>query len=273
VYVHTDQYYDTVDYDPLTNTGTTPVLVKTVTNSAGGTDRYVFVPAAHLPLLAPPRQIFGIVGLTPLTEPLLGAVEPLLRLLVDMGYTDRANLNPEQPVQFSLITPPGKILETVAGVPGGLGQGVTGFSAGVGSIPSSVLAPLAPTNSLSINAISLSDEPQNLRVNNNQPPGTEDPAPPQTMSGLSAEPTNAPVSPLADAGPTLGKVTADGSKFTPNTFTKSTSVSKDALTQLADTVTGFFSPKKPASSTPSLDPDDPSSPPPVHSEGQPSSAA
>ena len=44
-YVHPDQYYDTVDYDPLTGAGTTPVLVKTVTNSAGGTDTYVFVPA------------------------------------------------------------------------------------------------------------------------------------------------------------------------------------------------------------------------------------
>ena len=49
-YVHPDQYYDSIDYDPLTGTGTTPVLVKPVTNSAGGTDKYVFVPAAHLPL-------------------------------------------------------------------------------------------------------------------------------------------------------------------------------------------------------------------------------
>jgi hypothetical protein len=276
LYVHPDQYYDTVDYDPLTNTGTTPVLVKTVTNSAGGTDRYVFVPAAHLPLLAPPRQIFGAVGLTPLTEPLLGAVEPLLRLFVDMGYTDRANLNPEQPVQFSLITPPGKIVGAVVGVPGALGQGGTGFNAGAGSLPTSIPAPLARTNSPSVNAISLPQVPQDSLVDNNQPPGTEESTPPQTLSGSSAEPTNAPLSPLADAGPTLGKVTADGSKFTPNTFTKSTSPKKDVLTQLADTFTGFFSPKKPASSTPSSDPDDPApsgSPSQGPSEGHLSNAA
>jgi hypothetical protein len=275
-YVHPDLYYDNVDYDPLSGTGTTPVLVKTVTNTAGGTDTYVFVPAEHLPLLAPPRQLFAAVGLTPLTEPVLGAVEPLLRLLVDMGYTDRANLNPETPVQFSLITPPGKIVETVAGVPGALGQGVANVAGGVGSLPTSIPAPLAPTNSPSLNARSLPQESQESLVDTNQLPGTEDPAPPQTPSDSSADPTNAPVSPLGDPGPTLGKVTADGSKFTPNTLTKSTSPKKDVLTQLADTFTGFFSPKKPASSTPSSDPDDPApsgSPSQGPSEGHLSNAA
>jgi hypothetical protein len=276
MYVHPDQYYDSVDYNPLTNTGTTPVLVKTVTNSAGGTDRYVFVPAAHLPLLAPPRQIFGVVGLTPFTEPVLAAVEPLLRLLVDMGYTDRANLNPEQPVQFSLITPPARIVGAVVGAPGAVGQGVTGLNAGVGSIPSSVLSPLAPANSPSINAISPPQGPQNSLVDNNQPPGSQESAPPQTLSNSGAELTNAPVSPLADPGPTLGTVTADGSKFTPNTLTKSTSRNKDALTQLADTFTGFFGPKKPASSTLSTDPAGPGpngTPSQAKPEGQPSNAA
>ena len=124
-----------IDYDPLTGTGTTPVLVKPVTNSAGGTDKYVFVPAAHLPLLAPARQIFGALGLTPLTEPVLAAIEPVLRLLVDMGYTDRENLNPEVPVKFSLITPPARIIETIAQVPGALGQGVNNLTTGVGIAP------------------------------------------------------------------------------------------------------------------------------------------
>jgi hypothetical protein len=276
MYVHPDQYYDSVDYDPLSGTGTTPVLVKTVTNTAGGTDTYVFVPAEHLPLLAPPRQLFAAVGLTPLTEPVLGSVEPLLRLFVDMGYTDRANLNPEDHVQFSLITPPEKIVETVAGVPGALGQGVANVTTGVVSVPTAIPAPLAPTNSPPIDATSLIQEPQDSLVDNNQPPGTEHPTPPQTSSGSSADPTNAPVSTLGDPRPTLGKVTAEGSKFTPNPLTKSTSPNKDGLTQLADTLTGFFGPKKPASSTPSTDPDDPApsgSSSQGQSEGQPSNAA
>ena len=290
-YVHPDQYYDSIDYDPLTGTGTTPVLVKPVTNSAGGTDKYVFVPAAHLPLLAPARQIFGALGLTPLTEPVLAAIEPVLRLLVDMGYTDRQNLNPEVPVRFSLITPPARIIETIAQVPGALGQGVNNLTTGVGSLPTSIPAPvaptIAPTNSPSINARTLPQEPQESLMNTDPPSaGATDPAPPQTPSssgtpqtpsgsgtpqtpsgsgtsqtpsGSGTSPTQAPVSPLSNSGPTLGEVTEDGSKATPNTTSsKTTSPKKNVFTRLADTFKGFLTPKKaPASTTPSSEPNDP----------------
>jgi diacyltrehalose acyltransferase len=281
-YAHPDQYYDSVDYDPLTDTGTTPVLVKTVTNTAGGHDTYVFVPAAHLPLLAPARQIFG---LTPLTEPVLAAIEPVLRLLVDMGYTDRENLNPEVPVKFSLITPPARIIETIAKVPGALGQGVNNFATEGGSTPSSIpasVAPtIAPTNSPSLNARSLPQEPQESLVNNDPPSaGATDPAPPQTPSGSGASPIQAPVSTLSNPGPTLGEVTEDGSKATPNTTSsKTTSPKKNVFKQLADTVKNFFTPKKPAPSTPSSEPNDPkpsgstSEGQQGHSEGNTSNAA
>ena len=290
-YVHPDQYYDSIDYNPLTGTGTTPVLVKTVTNTAGGTDRYVFVPAAHLPLLAPARQIFGALGLTPLTEPVLSAIEPVLRLLVDMGYTDRQNLNPEVPVKFSLITPPARIIETIAQVPGALGQGVNNLTTGGGSLPTSIPAPvaptIAPTNSPSINARTLPQEPQESLMNTDPPSaGATDPAPPQTPSGSGTpqtpsgsgtsqtpsgsgtpqtpsgsgtSPTQAPVSPLSNSGPTLGEVTEDGSKVAPNTTSsKTTSPKKNVFTRLADTFKGFLTPKKaPASTTPSSEPNDP----------------
>ncbi len=39
-------------------------------------------------------SLAAAMGLTPFTEPVLSAVEPLLRVLVDMGYTDRLNLDP-----------------------------------------------------------------------------------------------------------------------------------------------------------------------------------
>jgi hypothetical protein len=267
-YVHPDQYYDSIDYDPLTNTGDPDLLIHTVPKDGGGKDTYVFVPAAHLPLLAPARQIFGALGLTPLTEPVLSAVEPLLRLLVDMGYTDRGNLNPEKPVQFSLITPPGRILETVAGVPGALGQGVNNFAGGVGSIPTPVAPTIAPKNSPSINAKSLPQEPQESLVNNDPPSaGATDPAP-QTPSGSSSTPpTDPPVSPLTKTGPTLGKVTEDGNMSTPNPSTKTTAPKKNVFKQLADTVKNFFSPTKPAPSTPSTSPNDPTPSDPT-SQGQ-----
>jgi hypothetical protein len=263
MYVHPDAYYDSVDYDPLTNTTSDPnVLVHApVTNSAGGTDTYVFVLAEHLPLFAPVRQIAGILQLTPLTEPVLGGIEPLVRLLVDMGYTDRANLNPEKPVQFSLITPPGKILETVAGVPGAIGQGVTNAVSGVESIPSSIASPLSATNSPSINAKSA-------------PPETlvDDPAQEQEPSGSGSSTTEPPVTTASNTGPTLESVTQDGNKVTPDTTTKTTTPKKNVFTQLAESVQKFFSPKKPAPSTPSTESTD-STPSDSTSQGSTSNAA
>jgi hypothetical protein len=158
-------------------------------------------------------------------------------LLVDMGYTDRANLNPEKPVQFSLITPPGKILETVAGVPGALGQGVTNAVSGVESIPSSIPSPLSATNSPSINAKSAA--PQTL---------VDDIAQEQEPSGSST--TESPVTTPSNSGPTLESVTQDGNKVSPDTTTKTTTPKKNVFTQLADSVQKFFSPKKPATSAP-----------------------
>jgi hypothetical protein len=273
-YVHPDQYYDTVDYNPQTGEHGPGVLVKDVTHTVDGhevTDHYVFVPAAHLPLLAPVRQLATALGLTPFTEPLLNAIEPTLRKIVDMGYTDRENLNPEVPVKFSLITPPEKIAGTLAKLPDG-------------STPGPIVSKIAPTNSPSINAKSLPQEPQESLLNNdpqesllkNDPPaaGATDPAPPQTPSGSSGTPPKTPpVSPLTKTGTTNGKVTEDGNMFTPKS-TKTTAPKKNLLTQLTDTLTGFFSPKKPESSTPTTGPDNsaPTGPTP-QSQGQPNDAA
>lgn len=250
-YVHPDQYYDSVDYDPLSNTTSDPnVLIHApVVNSAGGTDTYVFVLAQHLPLFAPVRQVAGILHLTPLTEPVLGSIEPLVRLLVDMGYTDRQNLNPQTPVQFSLITPPGKVLETVAGVPGAIGQGVTNLVTGVESIPGSVPSPLSSTDPPSINAKSLQQDSQPSLVNSDpSPPANTDPEEEQQPSD--SDPTEPPASTLTDSGPALETITEGGNKVTPNT-TKTTTPKKNPLTQLADSVKKFFTPKKPKTSTPS----------------------
>jgi hypothetical protein len=281
-YVHPDQYYDSVDYNPQTGEHGPGVLVKDVTHKVDGqvvTDHYVFVQAAHLPLLAPVRQLASALGLTPFTEPVLSAIEPVLRVLVDMGYTDRENLNPERPVTFSLITPPERIIETIAKVPGTPGEGVDNFATEGEAIPAPVTPTIEPTKSPSINAKSmpqdpqeslvkepqksLANEPQESLVNNDPPSaGATDPAPPQAPSGSSTTPPAVPpVSPLTKTGPTLGKVTEDGNMFTPNPSTKTPK--KTLLTQLTDTVTEFFSPEKPESST--TEPD--------NSEGEPSNAA
>ena len=243
-----------------------------VVNSAGGTDTYVFVLANELPLFAPVRQIAGILQLTPLTEPVLDGIEPLVRLLVDMGYTDRANLNPEKPVQFSLITPPGKVLETVAGVPGAIGQGVTNAVTGVVSIPGSIPSPLSATNSPSINARSLPEEDQQSLMNlDPEAAGTTDTAQGQEPSGSGTTTTEPPVSTLSNSGPTLRTTTEDGNKVTPDTTTKTTTPKKDLFTQLAESVNGFFNPKKPDTSTPKTESSDPT-PSGTPSQGEPQGA-
>jgi hypothetical protein len=257
-YVHPDQYYDSVDFDPQNPQDHGPnVLVKPVTNTAGGTDYYVFVKAEHLPLLAPVRQLASALGLTPFTEPLLNAIEPTLRKIVDMGYTDRENLNPEVPVTFSLITPPDKIAGTLAKLPDG-------------STPGPIVSKVAPTNSPSINAKTLPQDPQDSLLNIDPPAaGAKDPAPPQTP-GSSGTATVPPVSPLTKkTGPTLGKVTEDGNMSTPKPSTKTTAPKENLLTQITDALNGFFSPQKPESSTSSTEPDN-SAP---TGSGQPNNAA
>ena len=122
-YAHPDQYYDPpVDPDALVEGQ--GKFTTTVPNGADGNDTYVLIYNPHLPLLAPIREVASAIQLTPLTEPMLAAFEPLLRVMVDAGYTDRENLNPGTPTPFSLITPPATIVDALAKVPGAVTQGV-----------------------------------------------------------------------------------------------------------------------------------------------------
>lgn len=117
-YAHLDSSYDPIDPQDEAN------HVKVVQNSAGGLDTYILVPNPRLPLLGPVRDIAHRLGLTPVTERLLGAIEPLLRVIIDMAYTDREFLNPEVRTPFSMITPPHKIREALLAVPGAVREGL-----------------------------------------------------------------------------------------------------------------------------------------------------
>ncbi|MFG1929261.1 PE-PPE domain-containing protein [Mycobacterium sp. NPDC048908] len=268
-YVHPDAYYDPVDYDPINRDSNDPnVLIKTVRHSVNGEegeeveDTYVFVRAEHLPLFAPLRQVAAMAQLTPLTEPVLGAIEPLVRLIVDMGYTDRQNLNPEKHVQFSLITPPGKVLEAVVGVPGALGQGATNLVGGVASLPTAIPTPVAPTSSPSINAKSMPQEEQPSLVGNDP---KEEQKEEQKAPDSETSTTEPPASTVSDPEPTLAELPKDGNKSTSGTPGKATPPKKkNPLTQLTESVKGFspkkHTPKTPTSSDPAgATPNEPSS--------------
>lgn len=145
-YVHGDQGPDPVD---LTTAPKSVLVVDD--NGAGGTDTYVLIRADHLPLLRPIRDASAQLGTTALTEPFVGAVEPTLRVLVDMGYTDRDYRNiptdgvadekdyqdADVPTPFSVFTPPQRILESAAALPDAFADGAQNFVNALPKAPTS----------------------------------------------------------------------------------------------------------------------------------------
>ena len=206
-YVHPDAYYDSVDYDPISGTAAPGVLVTHVTRPDGNaTETYVFVHTDHLPLLAPLRQGFAAVGLTPFTEPILGAVEPLIRVGVDMGYTDRLNLDPGTAIEFSFITPQEKIAEALAAMPGAIQQGQNNFMTGVAAIPGSAI----PLKATPLKTTPLNTTPSPLLAAAKAPAINAKPAP-QDEPKLSItdtppkEPLSSPKEPLSAKAPLSAK--------------------------------------------------------------------
>ncbi|WP_166906939.1 PE-PPE domain-containing protein [Mycobacterium sp. DL440] len=137
VYLHGDPTPDATDLnDP------DAVIVKTVNTPGGGNDTYILVKTEHLPLLQPIRDVSTALNTTAFTEPVLGAIEPTLKLAVDMGYTDRDYSDPATPIRFSLITPPKRIVETLNQLPDALQQGADNFS---GGLPSTTPPSISPS--------------------------------------------------------------------------------------------------------------------------------
>jgi diacyltrehalose acyltransferase len=255
--VHPDPNYDSINYDPLLPgepQETDTILVTEIDpDPEAGTGRvtYVFVRTEQLPLLGPFREVGSATGTTFLTEPVLGGLEPVLRLLVDMGYTDRENLNPHEPTTFSLITPPDRIIETVVAMPGAITEGVTIFLVGVTAIPDSIPAPLDTTSAPAISASE--SEGQDLVVNRTAA-AIEDTSPPTPSTDETTQPIKPPASELEDEGPTLGNVTEDGNKFTPNSPGGTTSNTRGNLfTQVNGAITGLLGGNK-TSPAPTSDP-------------------
>lgn len=88
-YIHTA--YDQVSLDP-----TSPLYVKGTKEQSYQDTTYYTIPTAHLPLLQPFRDL-GV------PEPLMAAIEPALKVLIETGY-DRT-INPGVPTPARLIPP------------------------------------------------------------------------------------------------------------------------------------------------------------------------
>ncbi len=232
-YAHPDGAYDPID------PATAPQYVTTTDNPGGGHDTYVLYYNSQLPLLGPLRELSSMTGTTAFTEPFISAVEPLLRVMVDMAYTDRVNADPTAAVPFSLITPPQKFIEALAAIPGALAQGVTNLlSLGhatvtppnpignlqegaavtpqVQSSPARLALVATPAQDAAAEKHSTATTPDPTPAAtptvDTAPSSTADPAPKPDPATSSPEPTSTPVA--NDLHPT---VTSDGNKFTPGT--------------------------------------------------------
>ncbi len=115
--------------DPTPDATNLETADKAVYTSDDG-DTYILVKTEHLPLLRPVRDVSAALNTTALTEPVLGAIEPTLKLGVDMGYTDRDYSNADTPTRFSLVTPPERVVETVKQLPGAIKQGTDNLTGG-----------------------------------------------------------------------------------------------------------------------------------------------
>lgn len=206
-YGHPDEYYDQIE--PATSYA---YVTNVEDNGAGGDDRYLLYYNPHLPLLGPLRELASLTGTSGLVEPLLGAVEPLLRVLVDMGYTDRVNANPTASVPFSLITPPQKIIEALAAVPGALAQGAANLMSGghAASTPPNPIGNLQPKPTMPPVAAQVQSARARVAL---APPEADAPsADPTPSASPSPPPTVSPNSAEDGLHPT---VTNHGNKFAP----------------------------------------------------------
>jgi hypothetical protein len=225
-YGHPDMFYDTID--PTT----TPHLVKEVENSAGGTDTYILYRNPHLPLLGPIRELASILRVTPFIEPLLGAIEPLLRLVVDMAYTDRTYAHADVNTPFSLFTPPDRIIAALLGVPGAIQEGLNNLLSGVqtalaASAPSIAAAASASASPSDVTQLHDKDLTAAKLVENPKPTAPQAEAP--QAETVAAQPDIEAVAPEEATGPTQqtgptepsnteGRkptLTSDGNKVTP----------------------------------------------------------
>ena len=80
-----------------------------------GKTTYVTFPQ-YLPLLAPLRLAASLIG----AKRLVDALDPVLRVFVEMGYDRTAD--PSQVKEFSWTTPPEKVHEALAALPGAIKQ-------------------------------------------------------------------------------------------------------------------------------------------------------
>nr|WP_286151042.1 MULTISPECIES: PE-PPE domain-containing protein [unclassified Mycobacterium] len=134
-YAHPDKYYDEVDPASLDDPD------KVIKTQVGSTTYYL-VRAEHLPLLQPLRDLTNPIG----ASFVLDAIEPTLRLFIDMAYDRETSPGTVKP--FSFFTPPKNIIEAFKELPGAIEEGAENVQSGLpGATPKQPAPADKPANS------------------------------------------------------------------------------------------------------------------------------
>ncbi|KQY07337.1 hypothetical protein ASD37_14960 [Mycobacterium sp. Root135] len=249
-YGHSPAYYDPLD------PASSYAYETTVHNpGTGSTDKYVLYYNPHLPLLGPLRELAAMTNTTKFAEPVISSVEPLLRVLVDMGYTDRVNAKPATTTPFSLFTPPAKVIEALGAIPNALAQGAANLASG----GHSTVTPPNPLGNLTPKPAAPSPKPQLLESPAPIAPAKD--VPKVELDGKSVKPIK-PIPAVTKLAATTTDglrptVTSGGNKFTPGAGT-STATGTTDTTGTTGTPTSPATP--PTKVTPTATPDTTNSP-------------
>lgn len=182
-YAHPDKYYDGVDLND-------PTLIKQFDPRTS--THYYLVPSKHLPLLQPIRDFTDQFG----ASFVLDAIEPTLRVFIDMAYNRQTS--PGQQTPFGFFTPIKNIVDALNKLPGAIQEGAHNFENGLSGI-----APKQPAPA--------TDPAKNPAAPPDTKTKTEDkPVPtPKTPDQILTLTTPQPVTPTAAPGPitvTVGAV-------------------------------------------------------------------
>ena len=206
-YTHPDQFYDNTDLSKYDNAnaiadktqtadnkttyhyedGTTKTVIA---NANGSTSTYYVVHTKQLPLLRPLRALTNLIG----ASFVLDAIEPTLRLFIDMAYDREAS--PGAVRTFSFFTPPKNIIDALKKLPGAIAEGAAIFQDGLfGAVPKEPRPADKPTH----------QPAPHVDVTRNTPPGGQIPGPTAAkepvLSTTTSEPSTHPV-PAKVPGPT-----------------------------------------------------------------------
>ncbi|MGH3724547.1 MAG: PE-PPE domain-containing protein [Mycobacterium sp.] len=197
-YTHPDQFYDNTDLNKYSDANAIPDKTQTegnkttyhyedgttktvITNENNTKSTYYVVHTEHLPLLQPLRALTNPIG----ASFVLDAIEPTLRVFIDMAYDRETSPGTVKP--FSFFTPPKNIIDALHKLPGAIEEGAENVQNG---LPGAAPKQPAPVEKPASTPAPQADPPKST------PPAVQTPtpqAPAPILTLTTPEPATSPV--------------------------------------------------------------------------------